>query len=144
MNIPKFRAWHMANKKMSSVLALNILDDQLAVKLEIVEVGGMDFEDPFWEDISDYILMQSTGLFDKNGVEIFEGDIIDNSGEVQYGKYREEMDSSFATPLMSHEHIGFYCLLRDGQQFHIGKWVLNRLITGNIFEHHELLKDEIR
>ena len=65
--ILKFRAWDKNTNDMVDVKTIDLEKDGSIGC--IVDYNGINL------DVSECVLMQSTGLKDKNGVEFFEGDI---------------------------------------------------------------------
>lgn len=77
------------------------------------------------------ILMQYTGLKDKNGKEIYEGDVLNfgNKMEVCFG-------------FNNGEHEGWYLKrITDGYEYTMHAFTTQFEVIGNIYENPELLKN---
>lgn len=70
--IPRYRAWDKEFKEMVQVDAL-VFEEQF---IKATYKNGNVVK----EDLKNYVLMQSTGLTDSAGKEIFEGDVVDYNG----------------------------------------------------------------
>ena len=133
--IPKYRAWDIEFEKMVQVNTL-FLDEQT---LKVTYENGGVAKD----DINYYVLMQSTGLKDKNGKEIFEGDLITETGvfnsTVKYGSWIYEED--FGAKAKS---VGFYLdkSYEDHtwyENFNYDYISKNCEVVGNIYENKNMI-----
>lgn len=122
--IPKFRAWDEDHKYMEYT------DKNLVVCFsdEGAEVTDHTTFSHSCTSMQNYELMQSTGLKDKNGTEIYEGDIIKNSyDEIYTVKW---FDAAF---LLEEKYNG-------GFDYHELYLEDNKKVIGNIYENPELLE----
>ncbi|WP_314913871.1 YopX family protein [Streptococcus constellatus] len=116
--IPKFRVWDKTYKK------LGLIDADMTYR---------DFQSL---KIDNFIFMQSTGLFDKNGVEIFEGDVVVMNGwrrqVVTFGT--QEVEEDFGSVRI---YRGFNLYLGGGYP----NAVMSEFeVVGNIYENPELVE----
>ena len=140
---PKFRAWDSWRKRMSVV-------DRIYIDTEGVRLYD-DFGE-YWRDFRDAKLMQSTGLFDKNNKEIFEGDILEIQGirmVVKFGNYEyiESSKSNGPTIGVVYDGLGFYVeCINVADPDRISPFEPETLkestIIGNRFEKPALLEDK--
>ena len=144
--IPKFRAWDNVEKKF--VEHFFITDNVLICNME---KPTSDYGIPIPFEKSELTLMQSTGLKDKNGQEIFEGDILEIQGIrmiVQFGGYEyiESSKGNGHTFGMVYDGLGFYVeCINVADPDNISPFEPEMLkesaIIGNRFENPELLED---
>lgn len=122
--IPKFRAWLKEDKEMVDVEEIHFYK------------GEFDFigDAITWMCKSnDCVLMQSTGLRDKNGKEIFEGDIV---------KMAKNVYSELTYYEVVRHRGGAYRL--ESKRYGCELWLRHTdcEIAGNIWENPELLEVE--
>lgn len=122
--IPKFRAWYTPFKGKT-----------IGQEMKYGQAGRLITHAEMAPD--KYVLMQSTGLKDKNGVEIFEGDIVLADGMkkiVTFGEQRHE--EGFGDLVY---YIGFNVYTRMGYSSVIP---VEYEVIGNIWENSELLEEQ--
>lgn len=132
--IPKFRAWHKTWEEMGWIARIRYKKSgeiaRLSFRRNIYDgniYGGL-------VNLDEIELMQSTGLKDKNGKEIFEGDIVDYKGRKAVVKWH----GSYAN---------FIYRFVDELQERVSEWhplflaYYHFEVIGNIYENKELLEN---
>ena len=127
---PKFRAWDRTRNEMNyKVMVGNCDTDDENWTCPIIWIE----EKKDWLHFDDYeCIMQSTGLKDKNGKEIFEGDIVKMSKDVS-------VDTTYYEVVR--RRGGAYSL--ESKQHGCDLWIRHTdcEIIGNVYENPELLED---
>jgi uncharacterized phage protein (TIGR01671 family) len=143
----KFRVWDKVSQKYYGDMATRIIFastasqcDKFSPEFNIMEYPGLGAAmQSTKKSVHDLIFQQFTGLTDKNGVEIYEGDIlykkykdIEYFFEVLFGQY-DGLDCD--------TNLGWYLKILDGE-----KWTTSLpdekdiAVIGNIFQNPELIK----
>ena len=122
----KFRAWDKSTNKMASF-------EKMQTNARFAIDAGLDSRQfivlPKHQNV---VLMQFTGLKDKNGKEIYGGDIVKH-----YDYPRQKFSIEYNAPSFEARHT------RDGTLhpvWHNGK-LTDYEIIGNIYENPELIKE---
>ena len=149
--ILRYRAWYvLAEEMIDEILMISFLRKEIIGKFSDGSTSvPLKFEDK--RNGEDVVLMQSTGLKDKNGQEIFEGDILEIQGIrmiVQFGGYEyiESSKGNGHTFGMVYDGLGFYVeCINVADPDNISPFEPETLkesaIIGNRFENPELLED---
>ena len=136
----KFRAWHHELERMMRVSNMYFSGNG-AEEVELEDEVRNHWIPAYTKEIK---LMQSTGLFDKNGKEIFEGDIVKRYGikRPEVVRFGERIDVD--TLGFKEQYIGFYFESEhEGQKrLYSVESRFNNLckVIGNIYENPELLE----
>ena len=129
--IPKFRAYDSGSTtRMYQPEEVMVCDGDIWIDDE-------DFEAGEWIVNNDLNLMQSTGLFDKDGQEIFEGDI------VRQVRTQPTTGNEIITGVVTMLE-GAWLIMNDNEQLASYLWseMDENEIIGNIYENPELLEDK--
>ena len=125
--IPKFRAWHKTWEEMGKVKRIRFDDEgNVTTVLFDGKLLGVNTK------IDEIELMQSTGFKDKNGKEIFEGDVLGTKDGLLNGfiEYREDL-GMFVNSLIRYNNFERLCNVANSRE-----------IIGNVYENPELFEEK--
>ena len=122
----KFRAWDKKNKQIAEVLAIDYLANEVMLD-HFGEIYFLKFEH--------VELLQYTGVKDKNGTEIYEGDIL--KGDCTYLAAKNDENDFMINSKIVFEKGKYTC-----QGFDIDTIASDVDVIGNIYENPKRLEDK--
>lgn len=126
-------AWNKATKEMyeaDDIIAINFEEKEICVQTIYFEQGLPDSRDLDYYDFDDIVLMQSTWLRDRNGKEIFEGDILGTKDGLLNGVVEFNIGLGMWTnSLLRYNNFERLCSIANSRE-----------IIGNIHTNPELLE----
>ena len=127
MNDIKFRAWDKEDSKIRKVLGMSFEHGAISVEL--------NNEKYLQDDASRFEIMQYTGLKDKNGTEIYEGDILSTDLDRPY-LIVEFRNGAFMFQCHDNGKDYYDFMATTGENSNFTKY---HEVIGSIYENSELL-----
>ena len=141
--VPKFRAWDKENDRMiypsNDDVYFNLTDD--GISIEDLALEPYDGVFP----LLDSVLMQSTGLKDKNGVEIFDGDLVKKFSNINKftDDFAEDIEPIYVITSIVRDGACFKTTFKGVPSFVLDQNSMSMVehmeVVGNIYENPELL-----
>ena len=128
--IPRYRAWHLELGRMMLIKNMWFQDGSVE-ELELNDAVMNDYITSYPDEIE---LMQTTGLCDKEGTEVFEGDILHHQIQTEYTfivKYDKDKGRWYGDGLSRTYRID---ITKEFLPYY--------KVIGNIYENPELLEDK--
>lgn len=131
----KFRAWDKVMKVYREVLSIDLEKQKV-----ICPPRGHEFTEWYNQHLSfnEVLLLQYTGLKDRNGKEIYEGDIL------LFNNDHPNAQKTEWKCVVKYRKGSFVCEYpRDGVYNHFDSWNVPKVtwkVIGNVFENPELLE----
>lgn len=126
MNNLKFRVWDKNLQILGTVSNIDFEHEEVTFYIDDEE------ELDTCQLLKDVEIMQSTGLKDKNGKEIYEGDIVRNTHTGSVGRVH----------WCVHNTGFFYYVEKDKKDYTVFRAKYNLEVIGNIYENRELLEND--
>ena len=142
---PKFRAWDKENDRMVYPSTEDVcfeLDDD---GINIFDLWGEYPEDHVFP-LLDSVIMQSTGLKDKNGVEIFEGDLVKQFSNINKftDDFAEDIEPTYGTTSIVRDGACFKTTFKGLPSLVLnqngGSMAEHMEVIGNVWENPNLLE----
>ena len=138
MRTIKFRAWDISEKCWIDIKSMGFEGSRKSNELWYVQAcdeNEKDIDPPYFPEMGDIELLQFTGLHDKNGREIYEGDILRNkigvTAEIKFSPEHAAFTASYKFQNLSGEE-------------YLAKDVIEMSeVIGNRWEHPHLLEGSV-
>ena len=141
MRIIKFRAWDKWKKKFIPTDVWAITPEPIGREQAVMIKDWEDYKEGESFYPENEALMQFTGLLDKNGREIYEGDIVETPKGIKYGVFWSPTKTKFAL-----KTANVWTIYLAGAQ---RQWIYRAMesatkfeVIGSIYENPELLNQK--